>query len=91
MAVSTQMSHQQQILQSDIEDKIVEVDMIQREIEAIRANVDTTYQQTLGRGRVSRGTNISIDNDRVQLLKGSINKRLKYVMRKQRNYRRLKI
>ena len=73
--IITPMLHQQHILQSDVEDKILEVELIHREIETIRADIDATTQQTSGRGRVSRRTNISIDNDRVQLLKERVNER----------------
>ena len=57
--------HHQHILQNDILDKITEVDLIQSETNLIRADIDATTKQTSGRGRVSRRTNISIDNDRV--------------------------
>ena len=56
-------------------DKIAEVDLIQSEIDTIRADIDATTQQTSGRGRVSIKTNISIDNDRVQLLKERVNEK----------------
>ena len=69
------MFHHQHILQNDVLDKIAEVDLIQSEIDTIRADIDATTQQTSGRGRVSRRTNISIDNDIVQLLRERYMKR----------------
>ena len=69
------MLHHQNILQNDVLDNIAEVDLIQSEIDAIRAKIDAITQQTSGRGRVSRRTNISIDNDRVQLLKERVNEK----------------
>ena len=73
--ILTPMLHHQHILQNDILDKIADVDLIQSEINLIRADIDATTKQTTGRGRVSRKTNISIDNDRVELLKERINEK----------------
>ena len=63
------MLHHQHVLQNNILDKISEVHLMQSEINLIRADVDATTKKTSGRRRVSRRTNVSVENDRVKLLK----------------------
>ena len=71
--IYTPILNQKAVLQSDIDNKKVEIDLVQHQIQTIQANIDATTQHTSGRGRVSRRTNISINNDRVQLLEQSVN------------------